>query len=89
MGNTVTVVRGDESFVFENVIGHQVGNGAVQILERNGNQRIINRYDDVFVKLDEEAAAQFAMDLAEMEHPTTGTEDDDDVPEIPEALRAN
>lgn len=72
MGNKVTVVRGAETLVFEDVIGHQVGNGAVQILERSGNQRIINNYDDVFVALDEEAAAQFAIDLAQMENPAVG-----------------
>lgn len=76
MGNKVTVTRieGNElkSYEFENVIGHQVGNGAVQILERSGNQTIINNYFDVFVELDEEAKAKFAIDLAEMENPTVG-----------------
>lgn len=67
MGNTVTVIKGDVTEVFENVLGHQVGNGAIQILERNGNQRIINAYDDISVELDEEARAKFEFDLLAME----------------------
>ncbi len=67
MGNKVTVVKGDVTEVFEDVIGHQVGNGAIQVLESSGNQRIINSFDDVTVELDEEAAAQFAFDLVTMQ----------------------
>lgn len=67
MGNTVTVVKGDVTEVFEDVIGHQIGNGAIQILKRDGGQRIINAFDDVTVTLDEDAAAQFAFDLQAME----------------------
>jgi len=67
MGNTVTVIKGDVTEVFVDVIGHQIGNGAIQVLERSGNQRIINSFDDVKVELDEDAAAQFAFDVQEME----------------------
>jgi len=67
MGNTVTVVKDEITEVFEDVLGHQVGNGAIQILERNGNQRIINNFDDVLVFLDKEASEKFEFDLKAME----------------------
>lgn len=67
MGNNVTVTRGDEKFEFENIVMHQIGNGAVQIVERNGNQTVVNRFDEVYITLDEESRAQFDMDLAQLE----------------------
>jgi len=67
MGNTVTVTKGDVVEVFENVVGHQVGNGAIQVLERSGDQRIIAGFDDVTVTLDDEASANFEFDLLAME----------------------
>ena len=88
MGNKVSVEKGGVVEIFEDVIGHQIGNGAIQILERSGNQRIINNYDDVTVELDEGAAAQFAMDLAQMENPLVGTApttDEDEAVESEEA----
>jgi len=75
MGNTVTVEKGNNTEVFEDVLGHQVGNGAIQILERNGNQRIINNYDEVWVELDEEASNSFEFDLKSME--AQGTQKDE------------
>lgn len=67
MGNNVTVTRGEEKFEFENIVMHQIGNGAVQIVQRDGNQTVINRFDEVYITLDPESRAQFEMDLAQME----------------------
>ncbi len=77
MGNKVTVVKGEVTEVFEDVIGHQIGNGAIQILERNGNHRIINNFCDVRVELDDEAAKNFAFEVEAMEKgvPTDDGED--------------
>ena len=67
MGNTVKVVKAGTVEVFEDVVGHQIGNGAIQILERNGNQRVINNFEDVTITLDETAAKNFAFEVAAME----------------------
>lgn len=68
MGNNVLVVtESGEEVRFEDVVGHQIGNGAVQILERNGNQRVFNKFREVAIQLDQEASSKFAYDLAEME----------------------
>jgi len=68
MGNKVIVkLDTGENVEFEDVVGHQVGNGAVQILERSGNQRIFKNFNEVEIILAEETAAKFAFDLAEME----------------------
>ena len=32
MGNTVAVVKNGQVEIFEDVVGHQIGNGAIQIL---------------------------------------------------------
>lgn len=89
MGNKVTVTRGDETFVFDNIVMHQIGNGAVQIVERSGSQRVINNYDDVFIELDEEATAAFQMDLAQMEAGASVPDEATEEGEIPEELKAN
>lgn len=67
MGNTVKVVKAGTVETFADVVGHQIGNGAIQILERNGNQRIINNFEDVTITLDETAAKNFAFEIAAME----------------------
>lgn len=67
MGNTVTIIKDGVTETFENVLGHQIGNGAIQIIERNGNQRVVNNFDDVTIILDDEAAAKFEFDLLAME----------------------
>lgn len=72
MGNNVTVTRGEEKFEFENIVMHQIGNGAVQIVQRDGNQTVINRFDEVYITLDAESRAQFEMDLATMEAQSQG-----------------
>ena len=67
MGNNVRVTRGEEEFTFENIVLHQIGNGAVQIVQRDGNQTVINRFDEVYITLDDDSRAQFEMDLKQME----------------------
>ena len=49
---------------FENVVGHQVGGGAVQILLNDGSQRIINGFATVDVEPDEETKKR-ALELSE------------------------
>jgi len=63
MGNTVTIYKGEGVEVHEDVLGHQVGNGAVQILLPNGNSRIVFAPDDIDITLDEEGNARFEADL--------------------------
>lgn len=81
MGNNVTVTRGEEKFEFENIVMHQIGNGAVQIVQRDGNQTVINRFDEVYITLDEESRAQFEMDLAQMEGQNAPADEDGEVVE--------
>lgn len=69
MGNTVTVKKGDVIEVYEDVLGHQVGYSHIQVLERNGNQRIISDFDEIDIVLDEAAREKFERDLFDMEHP--------------------
>lgn len=89
MGNKIVVKKGHVEEVFEDVLGHQVGNGAVQVLERSGNQRIINAFDDVTVVLDEEAAEKFAKDLEVMEDPVEEEVDPSQVEDTDEASGDN
>lgn len=74
MGNKVTVIKNGVTEVFENVLGHQVGFSHLQVMERSGNQRIINDFDDITIELDEQAAANFAEELFNMENPPQNTE---------------
>ncbi len=67
MGNTVVVNKNGGEEIFTDVLGHQIGNGAIQVLARDGNQRIIFAPDDVTIQLDDEASAKFTDDLVAME----------------------
>ena len=49
---------------FENVVGHQVGGGAVQVILNDGTQRIINNFATVDVEPDEETKKK-ALELSE------------------------
>ncbi len=62
----VTTQFGDD-LVFENVIGHQIGNGAVQIMNRDGTQNIYNNFREIFVDLDDEEKATFTKRIDEAE----------------------
>ena len=62
MGNTVTINKGDSVEVYEDVLGHQVGNGAIQVLMPNGNSRIVFAPDNVDITLDEEGNTKFEQD---------------------------
>ncbi len=64
MSNTVTIRKGDVVEVYEDVLGHQVGNGAIQILMMNGNNRIIFSPDDIDVTLDEAGNQKFMEEYA-------------------------
>ena len=62
MGNKVTVYKGDVVEVYEDVLGHNIGNGAIQILMMNGNSRIIFEPDNVDIELDEKGEEAFRAD---------------------------
>ncbi len=62
----VTTQFGDD-LVFEDVIGHQIGNGAVQIMNRDGTQNIYNNFREIFVDLDDEEKATFTKRIDEAE----------------------
>jgi len=67
MGNTVTVTKNGSNEQFIDVLGHQIGNGCIQVLQRDGTQRIIFSPDDVFIELDDEGSKKFTDDLVKME----------------------
>ncbi len=58
----VTTQFGDD-LVFEDVIAHQIGNGAVQIMNRNGTQNIYNNFREIFVDLDDDEKASFTKQI--------------------------
>ncbi len=58
----VTTQFGDD-LVFEDVIGHQIGNGAVQIMNRDGTQNIYNNFREIFVDLDDDEKASFTKQI--------------------------
>lgn len=59
MTNVVVVLENDEEIHYENVLGHQVGYGAVQIMLENGAQDVFNNFKSVKIVLTEEEEAQF------------------------------
>lgn len=67
MGNKVTVNKGAYAEEFDDVLGHQIGNGCIVVLTRDGNQKIVFSPDDVTIELDEEATKKFVDDLDKME----------------------
>ncbi len=56
-----------EVVVFDDVIGHQVGNGAVQVMNRDGTQYIYNNFQEVFIDLDDEEKAAFQATIENAE----------------------
>lgn len=70
MGNNVTLVKNNgETLTFSNILGHQVGNGVVQILLRNGGSIIHDNWDNMVIILDDEQEKAFTEKLDKMEHP--------------------
>lgn len=64
MSNTIKITKGDDEFVFEDVLAHQVGYGTAQVVHRNGNQHVINQFDVMTIEHDAEYCAKH---LAEVE----------------------
>lgn len=67
MANKITIVKGEKEYVYEDIFGHQIGNGAVQVLKKDGDQVIIGGFDKIDLELDEEARAAFEQRLAQAE----------------------
>ena len=63
MGNKVIVRKNGEEETFTDVLGHNVGNGAIQVLFMEGGSRVIFNPDDIDIILDEEATDQFKKTL--------------------------
>ncbi len=63
---TVTKADGTEE-EFTETIGHQIGNGAVQIMMNDGTQVIFNNFKEVFIDLDEDEKASFKERIVEAE----------------------
>ena len=80
--NNVTVtyrdVCGEIVEVFDNVVGHQVGGGSVQVILNTGVQRIINNFISVDVIPDEATQAR-SLKMAEQAY--SGVSDDKDTSE--------
>ena len=62
----VTKANGD-ILEFENTIGHQIGNGAVQVMLGDGTQYVFNNFIEVFIDLDEEEKGLFKDRIAQAE----------------------
>lgn len=67
MGNNVTIRKGSQNMKFENILGHQIGNGAVQIINRDGSQTIVGNFDRVDIELSGEDKERFIADLEKAE----------------------
>lgn len=52
---------------FKDTIGHQVGNGAVQIMMGNGEQRIFNNFIEVSILLTAKEKKEFKARMAKAE----------------------
>ncbi len=63
---TVTKADGTEE-EFTETIGHQIGNGAVQIMMNDGTQIIFNNFKEVFIDLDEDEKASFKKQIVAAE----------------------
>jgi len=58
--SSIQVIKFDgEVEIFDDTMGHQVGNGAVQVMMKNGEQHIFNNFRSVDVLLSEEEKADF------------------------------
>jgi len=63
--SSVTVRKSDgQTVTFRDTIGHQIGNGAVQIMKGNGEQVIFNNFIDVEIKLNAKEKKSFKASVA-------------------------
>jgi len=68
MSKVIVDLANGETIVFdENTIGHQIGNGAVQILMEDGGQVVYNNFTRVEVEPSEEEKKQFLESQAKAE----------------------
>ena len=63
----VTLADGTEQVYEENTFGHQIGNGAVQIMLNNGGQEIYNNFQKVIVVPNAGEQADFEKQIEEAE----------------------
>jgi len=64
MSNVVSITKGADTWVFDDVFGHQAGQGMVQVMHENGNSTIINGFDEMTIVLDAEQQEAFKAKLA-------------------------
>ncbi len=67
MTKVVVVKEDGAKKIFKNTIGHQIGNGAVQVMMNDGSQRVYNNFKEVYVDLDadDKKAFKLRMEAAE------------------------
>lgn len=64
---TITLADGTEKVFEENTFGHQIGNGAVQIMLKSGGQEIYNNFQKVIITPNEKEQADFEQQVADAE----------------------
>ncbi len=67
MSKLVITKNDGEVVEFDDVIGHQIGNGAVQVMMKDGTQHVFNNFIEVFVDLDDADKEGFKKRIAEAE----------------------
>ncbi len=66
--SSVVIKKSDgQEVVFKDTIGHQIGNGAVQIMKGNGEQEIYNNFISVSIKLTAKEKQAFKKTVAAAE----------------------
>ncbi len=67
MTKVVVVKEDGTKKIFKNTVGHQIGNGAVQVMMTDGSQRVYNNFKEVYVDLDadDKKAFKLRMEAAE------------------------
>jgi len=77
----VTVIKQDNSTEeFLDVVGHQVGNGAVQLMFKDGSQKIYNGFVQVDIDLDKEEQADWDKRVKQAEEKAKAALAEQDVP---------
>ncbi len=67
MSKLVITKNDGEIVEFEDVIGHQIGNGAVQVMMKDGTQHVFNNFIEVFIDLDDADKAAFKKRIDDAE----------------------
>lgn len=66
--SSVVVKKSDgQNVTFKDTMGHQIGNGAVQIMKGNGEQEIYNNFISVSIKLTAKEKKAFKATIAAAE----------------------